>query len=197
MFKLKRTHCEQPASGIPLAIATCFSCTHNSQLIAGRMWPSQERERRDCRRTTSHFGCFPINILASFCILFLTYSNQPTTWVLAWKMFLLTSWLLPRSWWPAKLKPFCGMPWYCLQKRVLQRDILTKQRYYAVPSWMCFGASTWTDISWNIIALLPWYSLVLVCLHYQCWPMTEGEDYITAMNNQWPVSFWGQATNEY
>ena len=51
--------------------------------------------------------------------------------------------------------------------------------------------------SWYLIALLPWYSLVLVCLHYQCWPMRESEHYITGMNNQWPVSFWGQATNKY
>ena len=52
-------------------------------------------------------------------------------------------------------------------------------------------------ISWYVIALLSWYSLVLVCPHYQCWPMREGEDYITVMNNQWTVVFLNQATDEY
>ena len=42
---------------------------------------------------------------------------------------------------------------------------------------------------------IKWYLQSVRC--YQCWPMKEGKDYITGINNQWTVGSWRQATNEY
>ena len=96
-------------------------------------------------------------------------------------IFILTSNYPEKYWERHKIFTMCNIEAYHHNK--LDIDILLYNTTNICNQLYAFPLFAW-GISWYFIAILPWYSLVIVCLHYQCWPMKQGKDYITGMNNQ-------------